>query len=162
MSALISECGNYRYYLTRAIVDRPPEQVAPLVFVMLNPSTADAELDDATIRRLKGFAKSWRAPGLMVVNLFAYRATEPKKMLQALDPIGPDNDDWIRYAGKIASKVVVAWGANGPTDRVHEVVSILRECHNAPLYCLGVTQSGSPRHPLYVKSDQILIEWEGK
>src|SRR5262245_19133112 len=89
--ALISPCGLYRYWLTRTW----DNSLRRVCWVMLNPSTADAEQDDPTIRRCVGFARSWGAGGIIVVNLFAFRASDPKALLRAADPVGPDNDGHI-------------------------------------------------------------------
>lgn len=90
--AAFSECGQYRYVLSRnwEIDGRK------LVAIMLNPSTADAEVDDPTVRRLIKFAKSWNMDGLAIVNLFAYRTANPRELLSVKDPTGPENDDWLR------------------------------------------------------------------
>lgn len=151
MSAVISDCTKYRYWLER---DRG---VNPLVFVMLNPSTADAELDDPTIRRCRRFAADNGYTGIVVVNLYAYRATKPKDLFLANDPIGLLNDQYIAEAAK-SSDVCCAWGANGDPVRAAEVINIIRAAGCTPK-CLGTTKDGSPRHPLYVKADQQLINF---
>src|SRR5579885_3397338 len=125
MTAIVSDCDKYRYLLTR-----PAEVESPLrssaVFVMLNPSTADATLDDPTIRRCRGFAKAWGCNGLVVANLFAYRATNPKELKLADDPIGPDNDKILRELAKEHYDIVCAWGSSFvPAKRVIEVLDIL-------------------------------------
>ena len=93
-AAVLSPCGAYRYLLTRRF--GPGKKLA--TFVMLNPSTADAERDDATIRKCVGFARSWGCAGLQVVNLFAFRATDPTDLRMADDPVGPENDVWLGRA----------------------------------------------------------------
>ena len=151
MSAVISDCTKYRYLLER------DKGVNPLVFVMLNPSTADAETDDPTIRRCRRFAADNGYTGIVVVNLYAYRATRPKDLFLATDPIGPINDQYISAAA-MANDVCCAWGANGDPVRAAEVVGIIRAAGCNPK-CLGITKGGSPRHPLYVKADQKLIDY---
>lgn len=157
MDATLSECGTYRYTLSRPrqeLISQGP----PAVFVMLNPSTADANQDDPTIRRCRGFARDWGCAGIVVVNLFALRATDPAEIPDHPDPEGPDNDRWLRHIAAQYEDLVVAWGANAPEQRVEQVRSILTE-HNANLWCLGTTQSGAPRHPLYVPRDRTLQPW---
>lgn len=119
--ATISECGRYRYDLGRTWVE-PGDALADTycTFIMLNPSTADGTQDDPTICRCINFAKSWGMGGLMVVNLFAWRATKPDDLLRAADPIGPENDRYIDEACRMAQFVVAAWGArfdSGATGR---------------------------------------------
>ena len=156
MSAVISDCGQYRYLLTRE-GDLTATR-APAVFIMLNPSTADAALDDPTIRRCKSFAQAWGCNGIEVVNLYAFRATNPTDLWIQSDPVGEANDAWIVNQAHMASEVVCAWGANAKPERVARVHAMLKTA-GARLLCLGVTKSGAPRHPLYVRGDQQLIEW---
>lgn len=158
MSAVISQCGQYRYLLTRPSEDLAPERGAAL-FLMLNPSTADAELDDPTIRRCRGFSKAWGCAGLTVANLYALRSTDPKQLWNYADPVGPENDDWLRRLAGECGDVICAWGANARPERVAAVAQILEDA-GARLWCLGVTKAGAPRHPLYIRADQQLIPWE--
>jgi hypothetical protein len=154
-SADISLCGAYRYRLTRTW-----GAAAPMLFVMLNPSTADAGVDDPTIRRCRAFARSAQAGGIIVVNLFAFIATDPRALAAATDPIGPDNDALIQEAAIESKFVVVAWGASLPAAyprRDEKVLDMLRQ--TGPVYCLGTTKDGHPRHPLYVRGDAPLIEY---
>lgn len=158
MSAIISECGQYRYLLQQpSEVDHPDRATA--LFVMLNPSTADAELDDPTIRRCRGFARDWGCAGLNVANLYAYRATKPADLWTAAHPEGPLNDYYLASLARDHKDFVCAWGANARPERVYAVSEILK-ASGARLWCLGTTKSGAPRHPLYVRADQPLIPWE--
>ncbi|MFD9004452.1 DUF1643 domain-containing protein [Streptomyces sp. NPDC059582] len=145
----------YRYLLTR-IWD---PTVKPIVFLMLNPSTADAFDDDATIRRLagpSGFARREGAGGIVVVNLFALRSTDPRALTRHADPVGKHNDVFIRQAVDLGSRVVAAWGAAPVAgDRGREVVAAVA-ARGMPLYCLGTTSAGQPRHPLYLPGDAAL------
>ncbi len=152
--AMISPCGTYRYRLERFW---GPEHALP--FVMLNPSTADADIDDPTIRRCMGFARREGAGGIIVVNLFAFRATDPKNLPDGAARVGPENEfylhavaDWAKRAGV---PLVCAWGAH-PEANAHFSVERWR-CMGVTLKCLGKTSKGHPRHPLYVKGDQPLI-----
>lgn len=139
--AAIDKSGLYRYNLVRLWDWTKPA----ICFCMLNPSTADSDSDDPTIRRCLGFARAWGYGRLEVVNLFAYRATRPIQLLEVPDPIGPENDYFIVQAVHHASRVIVAWGALGHyKQRNKTVIPLLGE-----VYCLGTTGSGQPSHPLY-------------
>lgn len=152
-TAHISPCGLYRYRLTREWSD-----TAPLPFVMLNPSTADADLDDPTIRRCMGFARREGAGGIVVVNQFAFRATDPDALRTAADPHGPENDAALAEAAREAAAagmpIVCAWGTHGGRSNRH--ITII-QASGVRLVCLGVTKDGHPRHPLYVRGDQPLV-----
>ena len=143
--AAFSRCGSYRYGLWRLW-----DESRPLVlFVALNPSTADHERDDPTIRRCIGFAREWSFGGLVVANLFAYRTPYPALLKSAHDPVGPRNDRWLARLSADAQLVVAAWGAHGDyQERARHVSARLGQCH-----ALGLTASGAPRHPLYVRKD---------
>ncbi len=156
-SADISTCGLYRYTLHRPCEVRHPER-GTAAFVMLNPSTADATLDDPTIRRCRGFAKAWGCAGLTVMNLYALRSTDPAALWRALDPVGPENDYHLRRTAREYGDVVCAWGAGARPERVRQFLRLM-DGTSARLWCLGVTKDGSPRHPLYVRADQPLIPW---
>lgn len=157
-TAVISECEKYRYSLQRswAVSGRSA------LFVMLNPSTADATVDDPTIRRCIGFARSWGCDSIEVVNLYAYRATNPSDLLALHNWVarGPDNLHHVSRALRIADVVVAAWGAwvdaNPSGPRPLNLVDVAEHL-GVPLRCLGYTKSGAPRHPLYVKADQPLL-----
>jgi hypothetical protein len=157
MSAVISDCGKYRYWLSRD-GDASKQRVA---FVMLNPSTADATVDDATIRRCRSFARG--AP-FVVVNAYAFRATNPKDMKAADDPVGKLNYDYLFRVANGDFKIIIAWGANIDPDHAETVRAILKhgdEQFNV-LYCLGVTKDNHPRHPLYVRGDAPIYPWVPK
>lgn len=120
-------------------------------------------LDDPTIRRCIGFARARRFGGLRVLNLFAFRATDPAHMKGQADPVGPDNDMHLR-AALIAAKdanapVIAAWGVHGVHNyREEEVRALALEC-NVTLQCLGITKDGHPRHPLYVAADEEFVSF---
>lgn len=151
-TARVSACGRYRYRLTRYW---GPGYFLP--FVMLNPSVADADIDDPTIRRCIGFAKREGAGGIVVVNQFAFRSTSPDVLGATEDPFGPANDDALLEVAYEASAldmpIVCAWGAHGGKSNRH--ITLLQR-GDARLVCLGKTKDGHPRHPLYVKGDQPL------
>lgn len=154
-SATISPCGKYRYSLRRVWADE--NRIA--CFVMLNPSTADAEIDDPTIRRCIGFAKAWHFDALEVVNLFAWRSTDPAALQLSPDAIGPENDAYIEQAADRAALVVCAWGAD-PFAKT-QALALSAMLKRRVLYCVGKNQDGSPKHPLYARSiDQPLL-WRG-
>lgn len=142
----------HRYLLTRQWGTGQPA-----VFCMLNPSTADAFVLDPTIRRCVGFAKREGCGALRVVNLFGLRATKPGVLRTAADPVGPSNDWHISEAVENAAVVVVAWGAHG--DLHGRAGQVARLLDGTDLYCLGVTQSGAPRHPLYIAGNTPLQRW---
>lgn len=147
-TAILSPCGRYRYRLTRRWGDGPT-----CGFVMLNPSTADADQDDPTIRRCIGFAKREGCGGLIVVNLFAWRSTSPLGLLDADDPVGPDADDHLLLAiDQVDGPLIAAWGVWNRGTRPGDVRAMIgKHC-----VCLGKTKDGHPRHPLYVKGETSL------
>ena len=156
-SAEVSDDGRYRYNLTR----RWAEGGKQALFVMLNPSTADGTTDDPTIRRCIGFAKREGCASLEVVNLFALRATDPKTLTGARDPVGPLNDHWIVGAMDRASIVVAAWGASLPrTTAFHRDGAVKLLLAERVVHALGLTAFGFPRHPLYVPADAPLIVFQ--
>lgn len=148
--AQISDCGKYRYRLMRtwdASIDR-----MPLMWMMLNPSTADASIDDPTIKRCIAFSAAWGYGSLLVGNLYAYRSTDPKALL-TLDyatAVGPENHYHLDLMAQRSDRVVCAWGNPGVKRRV------------GPPWCpggwwnLGTTKSGQPKHPLYLAGDTPL------
>lgn len=150
--AVIDESRTYRYLLTRTWNENEP----PAVFIMLNPSTADAEVDDPTIRRCITFAKAWKCGGLRVVNVFAYRATDPKKLLTVKDPIGPENQKYICETITNAGLIIAAWGSTDvPQTKAFSMVKQAIENANVFLHCLGTTKHAYPRHPLYLRNDTM-------
>lgn len=154
-NALLSPDQVYRYTLIR----HWGEDDDFALFVGLNPSTADAELDDPTIRRCISFAQEWGMDGLVMVNLFAFRATDPRVMKAAADPVGnPYNDFHIDNLARQARAVVAAWGAHGTfMDRDKAVMELLRS--SVPMKCLGTTKSGCPKHPLYLAKKTPLEDY---
>lgn len=158
MTAIISACGTYRYLLTRPTENMLPERGTAL-FVMLNPSTADATEDDPTIRRCRGFARAWGCAGLTVANLYALRSTDPAALRRHADPVGPDNDMYLSRLGREYGDVVCAWGKHASPERVAAVVALLNAA-GARLWCLGANKDGSPKHPLYIRADQQLARWQ--
>lgn len=156
--AVFSYDGRYRYRLHRRWAFAGPTAR----FVMLNPSTADATVDDPTIRRCIGFARAWGCAGLTVVNLYALRATNPRDLwtVGTAEAVGPENDDYIAAVALSAARqdtpVVAAWGVNAKPDRVEQVLHLLRP---AKVAVLGLAKGGHPRHPLYVPASAPLTPW---
>lgn len=141
-SAAFSPCRRFRYSLSRVWNPEAPT----VMFVGLNPSTADEREDDPTVRRCIGFARRWNCGGLILVNLFAYRSSHPASLFKADDPIGPANDTYILASARAAGRTVLAWGTKGYfLDRDQHVLSLLPAAH-----CLGITKEGHPKHPLYL------------
>jgi hypothetical protein len=144
--AVFDRSGRYRYRLTR----RWAPDGATVAFVLLNPSTADAARDDPTIRRCIGFARDWGYAALEVVNLFAWRATEPAALHRAEAPVGPRNDAHLLRAAREAQRVVLAWGVHGALAGRDRAVLALLAPLGERLVCLGRTRAGQPRHVLYL------------
>jgi hypothetical protein len=154
--AIFSDCGIYRYLLWRDGIGSSMS-MGCVLFVLLNPSTADENVLDPTLTRCKGFARRFGYPRLEVVNLFALRSTDPNGLYGVADPIGPNNDQIIAERMADADVIVVGWGAFPlAVPRCREVAGLTR---GKPLYCLGTTQDGHPRHPLYLRADSTLIPW---
>lgn len=142
----------YRYSLVSII--GPEKKIC--LFVCLNPSTADENQDDPTVRRCKGYAKRLGCGIFSIGNIFAYRATNPKELYKVSDPVGLENDRRIRESAECADIVVAAWGSHGNyLDRGKQVVTLLRKHHNGFIHILGSTRRGQPSHPLYLKKDAL-------
>ncbi len=164
-AAEISEDGLYRYSLHRRWAPKGP----CAAWIMLNPSTADAQKDDATIRKCIGFSRTWECTAILVVNLFAVRVTDSKLLASYEDPEGPQNakvlSDLLKDAAhdvKYGSKVIVAWGRNNKHPKVEYQGKLIRyaaEYHNVTLQCLGTNADGSPKHPLMLGYATPLVPW---
>ena len=139
--------GDYRYLLWREW----DSNLKTISFIMLNPSRADAEINDPTITRCINFAKSWSYGRLEVVNLFAYRTSKPSLLKQANQPIGKNNDRYILESVEGSDQVILAWGNHGTWQQQDLYVLQLLKTHKH-LYSLGITKKGCPRHPLYLRS----------
>ena len=145
-SAVFSSCRKYRYLLTRVQTGGR----GSCLFIMLNPSVADACTDDPTVRRCSGFAGRWGYCQLEVVNLFGFMATRPEQLRDANDPVGPDNDTHIIHALERADLVVAAWGNHGTLQGRSRFVMQVLHATGRTVFNLGVNGSGEPVHPLYV------------
>ena len=150
--ATLSPCRTYRYDLWRTWLSGD----GYAVFIGLNPSTADETTDDPTIRRCVAFAKAWGYAGLCMTNLFAFRATQPKDMMQASDPVGPFNNAYLTAAACRAGVVIAAWGVHGTHhNRDRTVRELLPRLHY-----LRLTKGGHPGHPLYLPAALRPQPWE--
>lgn len=162
--AVFSRDRIYRYTLTRTWDEYAPG----LMVVGLNPSTADENQLDPTLRRVRAFAKRQGYGGFVMTNLFAFRATNPLNMRRAEEPVGPDNDHWLEKTAIQCVSVLCAWGTNGGhRDRDRAVMAILdginrRFGGDMSIMCLGTTKDGYPRHPLYVAGDEPMIGYVGR
>jgi hypothetical protein len=157
-SAIISDCGRYRYRLDR---DGPGE--GQTVVIMVNPSTADAEQDDATIRKLKGFGARNGWGRIIVGNLFAYRATDVRELAAVDDPVGPENEAYLRRMFYGAKQTVVAWGPVSKVprrlrERWREVWA-LAECYPPVLSIGEPAKCGHPKHPLMLAYSTPIVPW---
>ncbi len=164
-TAIFSEDQVYRYTLSRVTSVKDGGTV---LFIMLNPSTATAEEDDPTIRRCYKFAQDWGYTHLLVGNLFAYRATDPKEFQMVNDPVGPDNDQHLLAMARAADLIICAWGQMGESRRrgwkvlwVLNRMNKRREGYHLqiPIRHLGLTKNGQPKHPLYLKKTVERMEF---
>jgi hypothetical protein len=149
-NAVFSRCGRYRYVLTRQL----GSGTKTATFIMLNPSTADATHDDPTIRRCMGFARHWWCGRLIVLNLFAFRATFPQDLKHAPDPVGPRNKVWVKRTLSAIpvedrEAVVCGWGVHGSHRQQDAVMREWLKTSGIESVALGMTRDGHPRHPLY-------------
>lgn len=152
--ASYSPCRTYRYALTREWFDGRP--MRHVLWVMLNPSTAEADVDDPTVRRCQTFARAWGYNGATIANIFALRSTDPAVLVPHPDPVGPANDDVIEAlaTGAGIGLVMAAWGSHGAIrNRGAVVTQLVTGKLGRDMWCLGTTKGGQPRHPLYVHSD---------
>lgn len=152
--ATFSQCGLYRYRLWRIW-----DETLPVVnFIMLNPSTADDVENDPTVERCVRRARMLNMGGVVVTNLFAFRATEPRAMKKAADPIGPDNDIWIIRESERCGLCIAAWGNHGSyrgrSAKVRKMLEMM------VLSYLRLTKQGEPEHPLYIGYDVQPVEWK--
>ena len=154
--ALFSDCERYRYLLTRVWDGRGPRAL----FVMLNPSTADEFRNDPTVERCERRARALGFGAFRVTNIFAFRATDPKVMRAAEDPIGPGNDDAILSSARDwADTVVCAWGNHGAHLGRGEAVAAMLRAAGVRTHHLGLSRTGHPKHPLYIGYGQELVPW---
>lgn len=157
MPGIFSKDLRYRYVLTRDLKNLLGH--GTLLFIGLNPSTADDTVDDPTIRRLKKFTVRLGFQKLVIGNLFAYRSTDPKIMFEQEDPIGPDNDFYLKKQIELCNIVLCAWGNGGRfKNRDRHVLKMI----GAKSYCLKTNSGGTPAHPLYLPSNLKLTPYQFK
>lgn len=154
-TATYDDTGTYRYRLSRVWDAELPR----CVFAMLNPSTATAFTLDPTVTRCHLFAKSWGFGALEVVNAYAYRATNPKDMKAAADPVGPGNDEALLAAASAADLVVAAWGVHATHRGREAAIRALFSDAGLTLHHLRLTKDGHPGHPLYVPGSTTATLW---
>lgn len=169
MRATFSPCKSYRYLLEREWAEGPTLSVC-----MLNPSTADAEKNDRTVSKCIARAQANGFGSLIVVNLYAFRSTDPDilwhRWAVCQEIIGPENNFFITQAARRCSRFMIGWGgtmakagrATMPHCRDNRVLELIREVHKKPLLCLGVTNFGFPRHPLYVANSREFSIYENE
>jgi hypothetical protein len=159
VSAVISDCGKYRYRLERHGLSG----AGTIAWIMVNPSTADATADDATIRKVVGFSERFGAGWAIVGNKFAWRATDVWQLRGAPNPVGPENDAHLAAIMAQAPIVIAAWGSLAKLPphlrRRWRAVARVADRLGRKLHCLGTTHDGHPRHPLMLAYDTPLIEW---
>lgn len=148
-TAVFSPCEAYRYYLRRVWDEGRPV----MAWVMLNPSKATETVDDNTVRRCAGYAWEWGYGGFIVGNAFAYRSTDPQALETVSDPVGPENDDWIKRIAEEAALVVCGWGNHGLLCGRGAIVQRLIRSTGKEPHALAITGRGQPNHPLYLKAD---------
>ncbi len=161
--AEFSPCGRYRYRLERTWPD-VPNTGKLITFVMLNPSTATADVDDTTVAKCGRFARRWGGTQLVVVNLYALRATDPRKLKEVVDPVGLENDGAIRSAIDISSLVICAWGNHGShlgrAAYVRKMFRIAPDYIRDRIHYLKLNGNGEPAHPLYLREASMPTRWE--
>ncbi|MCI2399850.1 DUF1643 domain-containing protein [Aliiroseovarius subalbicans] len=154
-TAVYSDCEKYRYMLTRTW-DAAGKKA---LFIMLNPSTATEVQNDPTVERCERRARTLGFGAFRVTNIFAWRDTDPKKMRAAVDPVGPANDAAIVDSCPWADQIICAWGAHGDhLDRGRQIEALMRAT-KLPLFHLGLTKAGHPKHPLYIAYSQQPEPW---
>jgi hypothetical protein len=163
-TALFSDDNLYRFHLSRVWDQSLPK----ICWMMLNPSTADAEKLDPTLTRCFGYSMQWGFGSMDVVNIFAYRATSPKDMMAVSDPVGfgiktagspVDNNGFLTLIPGVSALTVVGWGIHGEYKDRYKEIAALFKLRNLSVKCLGVTKNGQPRHPLYLAKDTPLEDW---
>lgn len=157
-ACVFSPNRRYRYTLIHHWDDMlTPQSERCVVWICLNPSTADENQLDPTLRRIRGFSAAWGYTHFVMLNAFAFRATDPGEMKAANDPVGPDNDRWIFHWVERADRVVAGWGEHGTHLQRHVQVSALLD--PGKTFCLARNASGQPKHPLYVARTTQLVRY---
>lgn len=159
MGAVLSECGKYRYWL-----DRQCEGEGATAVIMVNPSTADADMDDATIRKLRGFGNRNCWGRLIVGNLYAYRATDVRELSWQDDPVGPDNDYWLAQIAGTVDRVIYAWGPVSKQPKAYRGLrwpKVMGLFADVDAFSIGgPAKCGSPKHPLMLPYDSPITPFQ--
>jgi hypothetical protein len=153
----MSDCGKYRYRLGRDVREAGGAypNAGYVLWIMLNPSTADAAFDDNTIRRCIGFTRAWGYAELLAGNLYALRSTNPSGLWASDDPYGPKNRNHLSEMARDAALIVAAWGQHAQREDAEPLADLL--CGYADLWCLGVGGSNKPKHPLMLRADTARV-----
>ncbi|MBQ4200490.1 MAG: DUF1643 domain-containing protein [Kiritimatiellae bacterium] len=147
----------YRYTLLHRWGGLFPTAPRTIAWIALNPSTADENQLDPTLRRIRGYSAAWGYDSFMMLNAFAYRATDPREMERADDPVGPENDAYLLAETAKVDKVICAWGTHASlANRQDRLLALLKD---RPLFYLKLTKDGFPSHPLYLKRDLVPVRW---
>jgi hypothetical protein len=161
MSAVLSKCNKYRYKLYRE-VDLFKEKT--IAYFGINPSTADATIDDATVKKWRGFTERNNGKRFIVGNVFAYRATDVSELSKTSEPIGIENPKYLAEIIAEADVLVPCWGSRNKIPKhlrgeLDNFMELLKQS-GKPIFCLGKTLSGDPKHPLMLGYSTQLVEWE--
>lgn len=162
-SAVLSECETYRMQLIRCLERHEwttSTQPGVVAWVLNNPSTADAEIDDPTVRKCWAFTRRWNYGQMMFVNTNPYRATDPARALVPPEAVLTANDSWLFYAMTQSPLVVAAWGDRANPMLAQRAVRVLHTL--GPLHAMRVTKAGNPQHPLYLPADTVPELWKPK
>jgi hypothetical protein len=159
-ACVFSADRRHRYSLIHRwddLLTREDARERSIAWICLNPSTADENQLDPTLRRIRGFSTAWGYTHFVMLNAFAFRATDPADMKAAADPVGPDNDRWIAHWAARVERVIVGWGEHGARlGRDRQVAALIDP---AKTYCLARNASGQPKHPLYVAADTVPVRF---
>ncbi len=160
-AAGFSPCRRWRTWLERRWDGRPIGSDNVAAFIGMNPSTADENVDDPTVRGCMTRARDWGFGGAVMLNAFAYRATDKMRLLETDDPVGPGNDEAILEYSRRAGRVIAAWGQppRPLLGRGRQIAAMLAEA-GIPLLCFAVNADGSPKHPLYVRRDAVPVPYK--
>ena len=165
--AVVSPCGTYRYLLHRDLASAGVR--GHVLWVMANPSTADAYSDDPTVRRVRGFSLRWGFSSVAIVNVYAFRSFSPASLTAAhragIDVRGPHNSWHVMRAARAADRIILAWGKVFSGEHWDESKSLVlralrQRAPSVPMYALGLTPGGAPRHPLYLSYTAELTEYQ--
>lgn len=150
-----SACRRYRYSLRHEIDDLPLVGERLIMWIGLNPSTADENTLDPTLRRIRAFTLRERGTAFVMTNLFAWRDTDPKNMMAATNPVGPENDATLLNFAAKSDLIICAWGGGG--EHLGRAASVMEMLEGWNASCLGKNADGSPRHPLYLAANTPLV-----